>query len=366
MSKKKTINITHRDLNEMITRAVRKIINEANGVIDPRFLNLADWIIAKYKRGVKKDRWGDRRFTIPSTVFKKFDIYGLPFKNLPVEIVDDGNDRVRGFGFERPELCLKYSTLRNGERMTIAHEFIHLIQQKDPKSSIKANTKGHWALSKETKELTDKIAYCFDPEEMAARLTEAYVTLTESPKFSPNEILHSGELVIYLAKYQWFYNYIIKKLATNLWLYEMLAIIKLIEQDNAAAFYGDLNKSLAKFKNQPEPYSYGSIKSPVFGLFLTQPWYLKNIIPDYHKLLGEGEDGWANGNYYTIYKRPEKNEAAMWFVVLQGKMLNYFRKAQTDYMKKIAKTLGGPIKELHEKVIALIRLEMKNNKPDDD
>lgn len=354
-------------LKEEIKKELKRVINEANGVVDERFLSLAEWIIKRYSSGVKKNRYGERFFTVPSNVFKKYNIYDLPFENLKVEIIDHGNDCVRGGYYGAPELCLRDDTLWSENKAVIAHELAHIVQKKDRSDSDKSNARGHYTLGNDMKELSHDIAYDFDPNELQARLTEAAISLKKSvytPKMLKNALVgRYGENYRQTLNFGEFYNFILRynglryddSLESILRLYHMEIDIKKINEDRVLNFIMGLRSSVNRFSGN----GVGQDNSgPVFGLFMTRPWYLKKIIPEYEKLLGEPEMVWKNGNQYRNYKVPGDRQASMWFVVLKSRLVNYFEDKLEEYKKKISKTLSPIIKKLYDEVM--------NEKPEEE
>lgn len=343
------------------------ILNEKNGVIDEKFLAIADWMVKRYKTGVKRNRWGERTFTIPSNVFSKYNVYGLPFKNLRVEVVDrDTNNSVQGIGDWRV-LKLQDSVLRNGDLSTIAHELIHIIQQKDSKAGDKMNTVGHWTLPKESKETAHNIAYDFDPQELSARISEAGVYFREYSSdndiYSKNGLKHIygegmdfNKFYTFVLKYTPMVSYNFQSLNSLLRLYNMEADLNKIRKDTARDFISDMDYAIQRFRNQ-KPMSF-TPGSAVFGLLMSRPWYLKKIIPDYKMLFGEGKKKWENGNWASVYDSPGGKKATMWFVVLKGELLNYFESTLESYKQKIAKTLAPAIKDVYDEII---NMNNKNN-----
>ena len=336
------------------------VLNERNGVIDEKFLAIADWMVKRYKAGIKPNRWGERTFTIPSNVFSKYNVYDLPFKNLKVEVVDEGtNNSVQGIGDCRV-LRLQGSVLRKGDLSTIAHELIHIIQQKDSKSGNKMNTVGHWTLPKESKEAAHNIAYDFDPQELSARISEAAVYFREHSSgddtYSPDGLKHLcdegtdfNKFYTLVLKYVPMWSYGFESLSSLLRLYDMEADLNKIRKDTARDFMSDMDYAMQRFRNR-RPISF-TPGSAIFGLLMSRPWYLKKIVPDYKMLFGEGENKWENGNWASIYDSPGDKKATMWFVVLKGELLNYFEAALESYKRKIAKTLAPAIKDVYDEII---------------
>lgn len=347
-------------LEEEIRKELKKVINETNGVVDERFLSLAEWIIKRYSTGVKKNRYGERFFTIPSNVFKKFNIYDLPFENLRVEIVNYGNDCVRGGYYGAPVLCLRDDTLWSENKAVIAHELTHIVQKKDRSDTNKSNAHGHYMLGNDMKELSHDIAYDFDPNEFQARLTEAATSLKKSA-YTPKMLKYYlerryGENYRQTLDFGEFYDFILKynghrydnSLESIFRLYQMKMDIKKINEDRALNFIMGLHSTVNQFSGTGVAWNDSG---PVFGLFMTRPWYLKKIIPEYEKLLGKPEMVWKNGNQYRNYEVPGDRQATMWFVVLKSRLINYFESKLEEYKKKISKTLAPIIKNIYDEVI---------------
>lgn len=347
-------------LKKEIRKELKKVINEANGVVDERFLSLAEWIIKRYLKGVKKNRYGERFFTIPANVFKKYNIYDLPFENLKVEIINHGNDCVRSEYYGTPVLCLRDDTLWSENKSIIAHELTHIVQKKDKSNNDKSNAHGHYILGNDIKELSQDIAYDFDPNELQARLTEAAISLKKSVYTSEalkyalerrygenyHQTLNFGDFYNFMLKYNG--NQYDNSLETILRLYHMEMDIKKIDKDRVSNFIMGLRSSVNRFSGNG--IAWGD-SGPVFGLFMTRPWYLEKIIPEYEKLLGEPEMVWKNGNQYRNYKVPEDRQAVMWFVVLKSRLVNYFENKLEEYKKKISKTLSPIIKDMYDEII---------------
>lgn len=347
----------------MVKDELDKKINESNGIIDDRFLALADWIIKRASHGVKKNRWGEKTFTVPSNVFKKFNIYNLPFNNLKVEITSDGNDHVRGGGiFGGPELCLRNDTIWSEDKSVIAHELVHIIQSKGDGGKNKSNAQGHYTLDRQGKEETRNIAYDFDPKELQARISEAGTFLRTSA-YSPKRIKMAlekryGTEYIQKMKFSEFYDFVLTglfgyhtdSLKGMLRFYDMEASIEKIELDKVSNFVAGLNHSIRRFSGQNDFYSKNYC-GPVFGLFLTRPWYLEEIIPNFKKLLGKPKKSFKNGNWYSEYETPPAQQTAMWFVVLKNKLLSYFESSFAEYKKKVSKSLAPIIKEIYDNIL---------------
>lgn len=358
------MNVSEGQLKKIISEAIKEVLAESNGVIDERFLALADWIIKRASHGVKKNRWGERSFTIPSNVFGKFDVYGLPFKNLKVELRSYGNDHVWGTSFYgTPVLCLRDDTLRHNDRATIAHELLHIVQSKGDNEKDKSNARGHYTLSSSDKETAHDISYDFDPKELEARITQAAVYL-RGQSYTPENLSYALESRYGPERskeidFNEFYKFVLgffpgstlqgaESLKDILCTYSMQSDIEKIERDNVRDFTLGLICSVQRFAGKPQPFNEKT--SPVLGLFMTRPWYLEKIIPDFKKLLGEPKNVFRNDNWYSDYEVPGRRETAMWFVVLKSRLLNYFQKSFEDYKKKVSKSLAPIIKEIYDKI----------------
>lgn len=361
------MRISEKELREIISEAVRselgRRVNESNGAIDDRFLALANWIVRRAEKGVKKNRWGERAFTIPKNVFAKYNIYDLPFENLRAEVTR-GRDFVRGGN--RPELGLSDDTLWAKDMGTIAHELTHIVQSKDEKVSLKRNARGHYSLSPKGKEIGHDIAYNFDPAELSARISGAAAQLTGSlyqPKNLRGYIDHkfNGNFKesaardpentfrkFYKAVLNYNMSYAFESVSSSLRIYDMEMNLGMLRRDNMRQFNESLAYTLNYYSGKDK---YEREPSPVFALLMTRPWYLKKEIPEYETLLGKPESTLSWPAEVRNYRVPQKRETAMWFVVLKGNMLNYFEKAYEEYRRKIDKTLAPRIREIYDAMI---------------
>ena len=139
-----------------------------------------------------------------------------------------------------------------------------------------------------------------------------------------------------------------KSISVITWLDKMRYDIESIERDSARSFVTCMVYSIQKFQGKPAFYYNPVNESPVFGLLMTRPWYLKKIIPNYKQLFGEPEE---IGNWWERkekYQVPQVKEATMWFVVLKRRLLEYMPKSYNEYQKKISKTISGKLKEIYD------------------
>ena len=321
-----------------LRKIIKEALSEVNGSLNNTFHYLAEFIVKKY-RYLKRshgdyDTWS---FMITKDEFARFNAYyKLPYPKITVNIVKDNGRYAASCGpgcinITHSVLLGDYSELIS----TIEHELTHLVQlggneKKHLQNTFSLGTHGEKGYNQN---------YCFSPDEMSARISEAYrfaeqqleSYLTESYFFIG---LRDDEEPNFQDFYKMMWeclddeNTFTNTLSETLHLDEMQTTIEFVEDEDfetfSRAYRGDEN-----------------VTSLVYSAFRNPPHYLSNKMNRFfHELL--------KINPYDIEDVPDEKLMPL-FERYKAYLLKYYKTAFAEYKKKVNKTLAPLAMKYFEK-----------------
>ena len=320
------MKITGQQLREVIKEA----ISEVNGRLDDSFHNLAEFIMKKFYRLC--DRHGDEEewsFNVTEKEFGRFNnYYNVPFKSLKISVENDNGEYEAAYGYNGDIHMTKtvaYGDYDNAVSI-LEHELTHLVQSKQgaKKMAMDNQSLGFRGIDK-----SYGINYCFDPQEMAARISQAY-------RFA-NQQLESYLMEAYFdstkgtPSFQEFYKTVWEclddedcfkdTLSGILMLNDMSRFIKRVRKES-------FRKFLTALRND-DSYSL------MVELLVTNfPYYLEKVCNGFFGVLKSKYPGKDPLMYAT------DEELKYLFDFYKARLLNYYTNAYENYKKKINKTLS--------------------------
>lgn len=189
------------ELNELVKRTVKQVINEIAGANDNAIRTINELV-------------GKLEYDLEHDDIKSSYIVNAPYGGMLNVILCDEDDNlissnaVACYSDLTKTVYIRKSRIGcNGWQLMIKsdliHEFTHNIQMSQEHIDSFGKRKRYRLNYKPTTELAKKISYQFDDDEMSTRISEAYYEFTESIRGNDIDTIRSKEFRDYVFKETW-------------------------------------------------------------------------------------------------------------------------------------------------------------------